>query len=657
MRPSIIHVGGTLYWTIQTRDPDTFVLKDADSTPTVVVRKNGSSVADSVTITKRSATTGLYDCSYNPAGEVEGDTFQLEESAAVTGTTTSSATYVNQFSVRVSAVERGTDGALQPTSPGRTLDVSTGGEAGIDWSNVGSPTTTLNLSGTTVATTQKVDIETIKTRTITAGSNITVGAYVGGTAECAVASTALSTATWTGTLATNLTTTNTTVASNLDATISSRLASSSYTAPPSASTNATAVRSELTTELGRIDAAISSRLSTLGTNAPSGWINGAAIASSAITAAKIATGALTAVKFGSDAFDAVWTVTNRTITNATVVRTELATELARIDADISTRLASASYTSPPSASTISTQIASDLATAHGAGSWATATGFSTHSASDVWAVGTRTITGGDLTTSPPTVSAIADEVQTRTIARVTLVDTTTTNSDMRGTDSALTSIGANAPAGWLNAAAFSGDAFDAVWAVGTRGLTEVVNLDSSVRVKLDVDQPDYAPLKMSDYIEPPTAVDNTNALLSKLKNTYFAGTQQYVIWTMNEDGDKISTANAVGNLPTSTELSTALAAADDAVLAAINALNNLSAAQVNAEVLDVLSIDTFAELSSPPNASSSLKDKLTWLFMWTKNKATQTNSERKLYADDDITVISVESVTDNNNIFTKDKAS
>jgi hypothetical protein len=100
MRPDIIHVGGVLYWTLQTRNPDTQVLKDADSTPTVAVRKNGAAVGDSVTIIKRSATTGLYDCSYNPAAEVEGDTFQFEESATVTGTTTSSATYVNQFSVR-----------------------------------------------------------------------------------------------------------------------------------------------------------------------------------------------------------------------------------------------------------------------------------------------------------------------------------------------------------------------------------------------------------------------------------------------------------------------------------------------------------------------------------------------------------------------------
>lgn len=41
---------------------------------------------------------------------------------------------------------------LIPTTAGRTLDVSAGGEAGVDWANVGSPTTSLNLSGTTVGT-------------------------------------------------------------------------------------------------------------------------------------------------------------------------------------------------------------------------------------------------------------------------------------------------------------------------------------------------------------------------------------------------------------------------------------------------------------------------------------------------------------------------
>lgn len=39
---------------------------------------------------------------------------------------------------------------LVPTVAGRALDVSAGGEAGLDWANIGSPTTTVALSGTTV---------------------------------------------------------------------------------------------------------------------------------------------------------------------------------------------------------------------------------------------------------------------------------------------------------------------------------------------------------------------------------------------------------------------------------------------------------------------------------------------------------------------------
>jgi len=54
------------------------------------------------------------------------------------------------------------------------------------------------------------------------------------------------------------------------------------------------------------------------------------------------------------------------------------------------------------------------------------------------------------TTTPPTVGAIADEVQTRTIARVTLVDTTTTNTDMRGTDNAALAETALSTATWTN---------------------------------------------------------------------------------------------------------------------------------------------------------------------------------------------------------------
>lgn len=63
--------------------------------------------------------------------------------------------------------------ALRPTTAGRALDVSAGGEAGIDWANVGSPTTAVNLSSTTIATTQKVDVDTIKTNPVVNAGTIT----------------------------------------------------------------------------------------------------------------------------------------------------------------------------------------------------------------------------------------------------------------------------------------------------------------------------------------------------------------------------------------------------------------------------------------------------------------------------------------------------
>lgn len=96
MRPTILPKNKTLRWAIYLYDDATGVLIDADSTPTVAVRKNGGSTADTVTVTKRSATTGIYDCVFDPTGEVDGDIFEFAESAVVLGTT-----YINAFNVVV----------------------------------------------------------------------------------------------------------------------------------------------------------------------------------------------------------------------------------------------------------------------------------------------------------------------------------------------------------------------------------------------------------------------------------------------------------------------------------------------------------------------------------------------------------------------------
>jgi hypothetical protein len=89
----------------------------------------------------------------------------------------------------------------------------------------------------------------------------------------------------------------------------------------------------------------------------------------------------------------------------------------------------------------------------------------------------------------------------------------------------------------------------------------------------------------------------------------------------------------------------------------LRTVNLVTAAQVNAQVLDVLSVDTFGELSSPPAATSSLKDKLGWLFMWARNRSTQSATQRKLYADDATTIVSTETVGDDGTTFTKGEAS
>lgn len=84
-RPTVLGVGNVQYWVLALYD-STGALVDADSTPTVAIRKNGSATADVVTITKRAATTGLYDCSYNPGNETVADTFCVEETATISST-------------------------------------------------------------------------------------------------------------------------------------------------------------------------------------------------------------------------------------------------------------------------------------------------------------------------------------------------------------------------------------------------------------------------------------------------------------------------------------------------------------------------------------------------------------------------------------------
>lgn len=67
-----------------------------------------------------------------------------------------------------SMIDAASLGILAPTTAGRTLDVTAGGTAGIDWANVEAPTTAVNLSATNIDVDQVV-------ASVTAGVSVGVG--------------------------------------------------------------------------------------------------------------------------------------------------------------------------------------------------------------------------------------------------------------------------------------------------------------------------------------------------------------------------------------------------------------------------------------------------------------------------------------------------
>ena len=159
---------------------------------------------------------------------------------------------------------------------------------------------------------------------------------------------------------------------NLDATISSRLATVGYSAPVSAATLASQVRTELSVELARIDVATSSRLASVSYTIPP---TVTAIRSEIDTnSTKLDVAVSTRLASGT------YSTPPTALVIAGQVRTELNTELTKIvaipanpllttdsrlnnlDATVSSRLASNSYTAPIAASVVASQVRTELST-------------------------------------------------------------------------------------------------------------------------------------------------------------------------------------------------------------------------------------------------------------------------------------------------------
>lgn len=66
-------------------------------------------------------------------------------------------------------------------------------------------------------------------------------------------------------------------------------------------------------------------------------------------------------------------------------------------------------------------------------------------------------------------------------------------------------------------------------------------------------------------------------------------------------------------------------------------------------------LENVDELAAVPAATSSLKDKLTWLFMLARNKLTQSGSAQTAYADDDTAEVGASLTTSSGGTVTRSK--
>jgi hypothetical protein len=107
--------------------------------------------------------------------------------------------------------------------------------------------------------------------------------------------------------------------------------------------------------------------------------------------------------------------------------------------------------------------------------WLTATGFSTHSAADVWAVATRTLTAGTNLNDPSAASiadavwneATADHVNAGSFGKA-IVDVLADTDELQGNQG-----------DWATASGFSTHSAADVWAVATRALTDKAGFELS----------------------------------------------------------------------------------------------------------------------------------------------------------------------------------
>lgn len=530
----------------------------AITTPVLAVYKNNSTTESQAGLTLTASFDGLaglnhvtIDTSQDGTFYANGSDFQV---IVVTGSVSSNS-IVGYTLADFSLANRS---ALRPTTAGRTLDVSAGGEAGLDWANIGSPTTTNNLSGTTIktATDIQADTDDIQSRLPAAlGANGNIKAdvrdYNGVAGSFASGRPEVNTTHWKGTAAATVDTAGYPVVTVKDGTGAGEIATTS-----GAIDTVTSVTNGVTVTTNNdktgyrlsatgVDDVWDEPLAAHTTGDTPGQVLNMLTQDSVILSSDVALGSIVGQLLDNGTS---WSY-DRTTDSLEALQGQIET----IDDFLDTEIAAIKTKTDQLTFTTANKVD---ATIQAAGDFAQA------AADKVWSTASRTLTAFGFSV------------------------TVGTNSDKTGYS--------------LSAAGIQ-----AIWDALTSALTTTGSIGKLL-------------------------VDNINATISS-RSSHSAADVWAVATRILTAGTNIVLAKGIE----------------------VTGFNDLSAAQVNAEVVDALNVDTYAEPGQEaPPATTTLAKKLNYLYKSFRNKKTQTATTLNLYADDGTTVDQKATISDDGTTYT-----
>jgi hypothetical protein len=309
-----------------------------------------------------------------------------------------------------------------------------------------------------------------------------------------------------------------------------------------------------------------------------------------------------------------------------------------INATISSRLASASYTAPPTVGQIADQVWEETLADHSGTSGSTAAALNAAgSAGDPWNTALPGAYG-----SGTAGKIIGDNINATVSSRATPAQVATE----LGTYDAPTKAELDAAVAPLATAANLATVDTVVDGVATTlgvagagltalGDTRIANLDATVSSRATPAQVNTeADTALSDVGLTTTITGRIDAAVSS---------------RLASAGYTAPPSAATNASAVRTELGVELARVDAAVS------TRATPVQVNAEVVDALATDTYPEPSAPPAATASLKDKIGWNAALARNKVTQTATTQTLRNDADSGNIGTSTVSDDGTTFTKNE--